>query len=166
MTVQSKDDLTLARFFTKENHMSEHDFVTEWQIVGGSNDDFRRTIFHETTDLDAANDAANCAAANGFEHQIWFKRQGVPIAGAAFLVALDELLLDAHGRREYLTTRLLTPKLPMPLVVISRDSLLDAPVVVHPYLMLAPQLDDNLFRALNNGHLSLPTNEVEERKVA
>ena len=137
----------------------------EYWIAGGSTGDFSRTIFHQTTDLDAANDAANRAAAYGFDLQIWLERQGLPTAGAAFVVALDELLRDAHGRREYLAW-LLAQKLPMPLIIISRDFLLNAPVVLHPYLMLASQLDDAVFRALRHGHLNLPTNEGEERKAA
>lgn len=170
MTVPSKDNLDnliVAKLFSQENDMSkhDHDFVMEWQIASGSNGDYRRTIFHQTTDLDAANEAANRAAACGFDYQIWFERQGWPTAGAAFLVDLNELLRDIHGRREYLT-RLLTLKLPMPLVVISRDFLLDAPVVVHPYLMLAPQLDDGVFRALRNGHLNVLNNEGAEHKAA
>lgn len=156
MTVQNKTNLTLAKLFTEENDMSkhDHDFVMEGQIAGG-NSDFRRTIFHETTDLDAANEAANRAAAYGFEHQIWFaERQGLPSAGVAFVVALDELLLDAHGRRKY-HTWLLKLKLPIPLVVISRDFLFDVPIVIRPGVMLAPRLDENLMRAIRSGHFNL-----------
>lgn len=169
--LKKKDNLTVAQFFTKENEMEELDIeiVNEWQmnlpqrpppaqkhlVAAASNDDFRRTIFHETTDLDAANEAANCAAANGFEHQIWYERQGFPTVGAAFLVAMDEVLRDIRGRREYLT-RLLALKLPMPLVVISRDFLLDVPIVIRPGVMLTPRLDHNIFHAIRAGHINLP----------
>jgi hypothetical protein len=145
--------------------MSKHNFMTDRQIARGSNRDFSRTIFHQTADWVAANEAANRAAVHGFDLQIWFERQGLPTAGAVFLVALNELLRDAQGRREYLAW-LLTLKLPMPLVVISRDFLLNAPRMVHPYLMLTPQLDDDVFRALRDGCLYLPTGEGQRRKIA
>jgi hypothetical protein len=176
MTTRTKQPLTLANNI-KETDMNE--FISDWQVEvpqrpktceqrgiavrrnGGDN----RTAFILTTDLDSGNDAQNRAAVFGFDLQIRFPREGLPTAAVALFVALDELLLDAHGRREYLDW-LRTLKLPFPIIILSYDFYLDPPTVERPGLMLAVRLDDAVFRTLRNGHIDPPTDQDEERKAA
>jgi len=135
------------------------------RIAVGRNGGDNRAAFLLTTDLDSGNDAQNRAAVFGIDLQIRFPREGLPTAAAALFVALDELLLDAHGRQEYLA-RLRTLKLPFPIIVLSYDFCLDPPTVVRPGLLLAVRLDDDVFRALRNGHIDPPADEDEEQKAA
>lgn len=176
MTVRTNENLTLANRI-KETNMNE--FIADWQTeplprskalearhlaVAASGGD-NLTAFIMTTDLDSGNDAQNLAAAHGLDLQIRFPREGWPTAAAALFVALDELLLDARGRREYLA-QLRTLKLPFPIIVLSYDFYLEPPTVERPGLMLAVRLDDNIFRALRNGHIDPPADEDAERKAA
>jgi len=177
MTTQKKETLTLANTSIKETNMSE--FITDWQtelfqrpnplearrIAVANNGGDSRTAFIITTDLDSGNDAQNLAAVHGLDLQICFPREGWPSVAAALFVALDELLLDARGRRQYLA-RLRTLKLPFPIIVLSYDFYLDPPTVTRPGLMLAVRLDDEVFRALRNGHIDPPADEDEGRKAA
>ena len=174
MIVRAKQTLTFDTSI-KENYMNE--FITDWQtqlpqhpkpleayqIAVVDNCCGNRTAFFMTTDLDSGNDAQNQAAVFGLDLQIRFPREGWPTAAAALIVALDELLLDAQGRREYLA-RLRTLKLPFPIIVLSYDFYLNPPTVVRPGLMLAVRLDDDVFRALRDGHIDPP--EYEVRKAA
>jgi hypothetical protein len=187
MTMRTKETATLAHTIIKEYDMSENDssendsseFMTDWhleppqrrqrrekhRLAVGGNGGYDRTAFYVTTDMENGNDAQNRAAVFGFDLQIRFPHEGLPTAGAALLVGLDELVLDAHGRREYLA-RLLTQNPPMPTVLLSRDFLLDPRTVVRPGLMLAARLDDDVFRALRDGHINLPAEGREGRKAA
>lgn len=174
MTVRTNENLTLANRI-KETNMNE--FISDWQAepLPGSkalearpvaaNGGDTQTAFMTTTDLDSGNNAQNLAAAHGLDLQIRFPREGWPTAAAALFVALDGLLLDARGRREYLA-RLRTLKLPFPIIVLSYDFSLDPPTVVRPGLMLAVRLDDDIFRALRSGHIDPPADEDAERKAA
>jgi hypothetical protein len=123
------------------------------------------TAYYVTTDPHSGNDARERAAAFGFDLEILFPRDRLPAHGRGLLVALDELLLDAHGRRDYLA-RLMTRPLLMPTIVLSRDFLLDPLTGVRPGLMLAARLDEEVFRALRDGHIALPFDEDEGHKAA
>jgi hypothetical protein len=112
-------------------------------------------VYHLTTDLERASDARDRAVPFGLHLQTLFPRDGLPKEGAALIVSLDDLLLDAHGRRDYLAW-LQTQSLPMPTVVVSRDFYLGLPTVVRPGLMLAATLTDDVLRALRDGHLDQP----------
>jgi len=164
---------------TKEKYMSDFMFDgrlldppqrpearEEHRLAVGGHGGYSRTVYYLTTDLDNGNDAEKRAGAFGFDLQILFPRdEGLPSAGAGLLIGLDELLLDAHGRREYLA-RLLTQNLTIPTVIFSRDFLLDPLTVLRPGLLLAARLDDDVFRALRDGHIYSPNDEGEGRKAA
>lgn len=176
MTVRNNENLTMANRL-KEINMSE--FIADWQTEplprskalqtrhlaiaasGGDN----QTAFIMTTDLDSGNDAQSLAAVHGLDLQIRFPRDGWPSAAVALFIALDELLLDARDRREYLA-QLRTAKLRFPIVVLSYDFYLDRSTVVRPGLMLAVRLDEDVIRALRKGHIDPPTAENDGRKAA
>ena len=176
MTVRTKQTLTLATSI-KESDMNE--FISDWQMEvpqrPKTQEEHRvavcrdggdiRTAFLMTADPDSGNDAQNRAAVFGFDLQTRFPREGLPTAAAALFVALDESLLDAHARREYLA-RLWTLKLPFPIIVLSYDFQFDPPTVVRPGLMLAVRLEEDVFRALRDGHLDLPSDEDSGREAA
>jgi hypothetical protein len=170
MTTQKKVAVTLASTSIKEHTMNES--VSDWRlqlpqrlktgqehrIAVCRNGDANRIAFLMTTDLDSGNNAQNKAAAYSLDLQTRFPREGWPSAAAALFVALDELLLDARGRREYLA-RVGTLKLPFPIIVLSYDFHLDPPTVVRPGLMLAVRLDDDVLRALRDGHIDPDADE-------
>jgi hypothetical protein len=124
-------------------------------------------LFFLSTDQDSGNDAQERGAAFGFDNiQILFPRDGLPSKGRGLIVALDELLLDARERQQYLAW-LESQVLPLPTAVLSYDFHLEPPTVVRPGLLLAVRLED-VFRALRDGHVSLPVAEPKskERKAA
>jgi hypothetical protein len=123
------------------------------QIAVASGDS--QAFFFITTDLDSGNDAQNLAADYGLDLRVRFPREGWPSTAGALIIALDELLLDAHGRREYLA-RLRMLKLPFPIIVLSNDNYLEPPTILQTGLLLAARLDDNVFRALRDGQLDSP----------
>jgi len=173
MTVQTNDSLTVAKIFTKEHDMSG--LSCEWglkpatksrrRIASGSQIGDCRTTYYLTTDLESGNDAQVRATCFGIDLRILFPRETLPVKGWGLLVALDELLLDVRGRREYLA-RFQTRPMLIPTVVLSHDFLLAMPTVVRPGLMLAKQLDETVFRALRDGEVYLPADKGERRKAA
>jgi len=179
MTMQTTEEtVTLANTSITEKYMSGFTFDgrlldppqrpearEEHRLVVGDHGGYSRMVWYLTTDLYNGNDAQKRAGTFGFDLRILFPCEGLPSAGAALLVALDELLLDAHGRREYLAL-LLTQKLSIPVVVFGRDFLLDRPTVLWPGLMLASRLDAVVFRAVRDGHIYPLRDEGQRRKAA
>jgi hypothetical protein len=122
-----------------------------------------RAAFFLTTDSSSGNKAADLAAAHGLSLQTLFPKEGLPCEASALLVALDELLLDAHGRREYLG-ELKELKLPYPVVILSYDFQLEPLTTERPGLMLAARLGEEVFTALGYGRID-PT-DYKARKPA
>jgi hypothetical protein len=110
-------------------------------------------------------EAQDRAACFGFDDvQILFPRDGLPTKGRCLIIMLGELLLDPHRRRTYLAWLKGQP-MPIPTVIISSEFLLDALIVERPNLLLAGKLDDDVFRALRDGHIALPPDD-DMRKAA
>jgi hypothetical protein len=110
-----------------------------------------RTIRCLTTELDHANAARDAAARFGYDLHPWFPKEGLPSADILIMI-LDETMLNAHGRRDCLAWLQTQARPPEP-VTCSRDFHLGTQEVIRPGLMLASRLDDNVFRALRDGHL-------------
>src|SRR5262249_54547522 len=123
-------------------------------------------LYYFSADLESSNAAQQRGAAFGFEVHLLFPRDGLPPAGRGLLVALDELLLNAQGRKEYLAG-LMEEFLPLPTILLTFDFSLEAPTVVRPGLLLTADLDD-AFRAFRDGHVYVPLAELpdEKRKAA
>jgi hypothetical protein len=139
--------------------------LLEWIALGHGCGDCR-TAYVLTVDLNRGNDVQERAAYHGFDDvQILFPRDPWPIRGRWLAIFLDELMLNARGRREYLAYLKSQPP-QMPTVVLSYDFHLEPPTVVRPSLMLSAQLDDIAFRALRDGYVSLPPEEKEGREAA
>jgi hypothetical protein len=117
-------------------------------------------LFFLSTDPDSGSDAQERGGAFGFEVQILFPRDSLPSAGRGLIIALDHLLLDAFGRRKYLAS-LKAQALPLPTVVLSYDFHLEPLTVVRSGLILACQLNDDVFGALRDGHVYQPVAEIE-----
>ena len=176
MTVRTNETLTPANRI-KETNMSE--FITDRRQSGSTaRRPWRRGVSpsparRATTGSPSSSPLTSTAgmtcrylgAVHGLDLQIRFPREGWPAAAAALFVALDELLLDVRGRREYLA-RLRTLKLPFPIIVLSYDFYLDPPTLVRPGSMLAVRLDDQIFGALRKGHIDPPADEDEGHKAA
>jgi hypothetical protein len=163
------DDEIAMAIFTE--WQMEHDArsaknAVRWCDVPADNVD-NSPVFFLNTNLDSSNDARERGAAFGFEVQILFPCDDLPSAGRALIVALDELLLDLRERREYLAW-LKSQTLPLPTVVLSYDFHLEPPTVVRPGLMVACLLNDEIFRALRDGHIYSPVAESanEEHNAA
>jgi hypothetical protein len=125
-----------------------------------------RSIYYMTTDLDRGNDAQDRGSAFGFAVQIVFPLDGLPTVGGGLIIAGDEMLLTAHGRRKYLAW-LQARVLSIPTVILSYDFQTAFPIVVRPGLMLATQLEDDVFRAFRDGHVNLPIDgTVDDRRWA
>lgn len=58
-------------------------------------------VSYLTTDLDLGSTARDLASGFGFDLHVLFPKEGLPKDGV-LIVGLDELMLDAPGRRDYL----------------------------------------------------------------
>ena len=120
-----------------------------------------RPAFLLTTDLDSGNEAADLAAAHGLSLQTLFPKEELPREASALFVALDELLLDAHGRREYLD-ELRNLELPYPIIVLGYDFQLEPLTTERPGFMLAARLGEEVFGALGYRGLAAPGRGARE----
>lgn len=109
----------------------------------------RRTgqAYFLTTDPDSGNEVADLAAAHGLRVQTLFPKEGLPREATALFVALDELLHDAHGRRQHLD-QLKQLRLPYQVVVVSYDFQLEPVKTERPGLLLTTRLGEEVFAAL------------------
>ncbi|MDY3563783.1 hypothetical protein R5W23_005405 [Gemmata sp. JC673] len=113
-----------------------------------------RQAYVLTTDPDRGGQVADLAAAYGLSVQTLFPKDGLPSEAAVLFVALDELLLDAHGRRRYLG-EFRQLELPYPVVVLSYDFQLEPVTTERPGLILTARLGDQIFSALDYRRVAL-----------